>query len=219
MTEAEWLECTDPTPMLEFLRRKASDRKLRLFAVACCRRGRHLMTDTRNRRAVEVTEQYADGFASDDELSDAITSGVCWAPVLYAARANAKLAVWFTARGEAYDAFPASARDAPWTQAKEEVWNSARIAAWLAQARLLREIFGNPFRPVTLNPLWFVWNDGTIPTLAQGIYDDRAFDRLPVLADALEEAGCNDAEILTHCRSEGEHTRGCWVVDLILGKQ
>ena len=74
------------------------------------------------------------------------------------------------------------------------------------------------FRPVALNTAWLAWNDGTIPKLAQAIYDDRAFDRLPILADALEDAGCTDADILGHCRGGGEHTRGCWVVDLVLGK-
>ena len=65
---------------------------------------------------------------------------------------------------------------------------------------------------------WLAWRDGTILKLAQAIYDDRAFDRLPVLADALEEAGCHDADILAHCRAPGPHVRGCWVVDLLLGK-
>ncbi len=66
--------------------------------------------------------------------------------------------------------------------------------------------------------MWLAWNDGAIPKMAQAIYDDRAFDRLPILADALEDAGCDNQEILDHCRSNGEHVRGCWVVDLILGK-
>jgi hypothetical protein len=67
--------------------------------------------------------------------------------------------------------------------------------------------------------VWLNWNDGTVVKLAEGIYNDRAFDRLPVLADALEDAGCTEAEILAHCRSGGEHVRGCWVLDLILGKE
>ncbi len=87
-----------------------------------------------------------------------------------------------------------------------------------AQAALLREIFGNPFRPVLLEQSWLAWNDGAIRKMAQLIYGDRAFDRLPMLADALEDAGCTDADLLAHCRSGGEHVRGCWVVDLLLGK-
>jgi len=83
---------------------------------------------------------------------------------------------------------------------------------------LLRDIFGNPFRGASVDSHWLVWNDGTVPRLAQAIYDERAFDRLSILADALEEAGCTDADILNHCRQPGEHVRGCWVVDLLLGK-
>jgi len=83
----------------------------------------------------------------------------------------------------------------------------------------LRDIFGNPFRPVTVNPGWLAWNDGTVPRIAQAIYDERAFDRMTILADALEDAGCTDQDILGHCRSGGEHVRGCWVVDLLLGKE
>jgi hypothetical protein len=87
-----------------------------------------------------------------------------------------------------------------------------------AQVPLLRDIFGNPFQPPTLAPAWLAWNNATIPRLAQEIYDSRAFERLPILADALEEAGCTNADILNHCRQPGPHARGCWVVDLILGK-
>ncbi len=86
------------------------------------------------------------------------------------------------------------------------------------QSNLLRELFGNPFQPICLNPIWQVWHDGAVVKLAISIYTDRAFDRLPILADALEDAGCDNADILAHCRQPGEHVRGCWVVDLLLGK-
>jgi hypothetical protein len=86
------------------------------------------------------------------------------------------------------------------------------------QGILLHDVFGNPFRPAPLDPSWLAWKGGVIRKLAQAIYDDRAFARLPVLADALEDAGCTDAAILGHCRGPGEHVRGCWVVDLLLGK-
>ncbi|HYH67899.1 MAG TPA: hypothetical protein VD866_24595 [Urbifossiella sp.] len=84
-----------------------------------------------------------------------------------------------------------------------------------AQSILVRDIFGNPFRPVALDP---TWRTEAVVGLATGIYADRAFDRLSVLADALEDAGCADADVLTHCRGPGPHVRGCWVVDLLLGK-
>jgi hypothetical protein len=84
---------------------------------------------------------------------------------------------------------------------------------------LLRDIFGLlPYRPVALDRTWLTWRDGTISKLAQAIYDERAFDRLPILADALVDAGCTDEAILGHCRGPGPHIRGCWVVDLLLGK-
>ena len=87
-----------------------------------------------------------------------------------------------------------------------------------AEARIFRDIFGVYFHPVQLDPSWLAWNNGAIRKMAQVIYDARAFDRLPLLADALEDAGCTDAAVLSHCREPGEHVRGCWVVDLLLGK-
>ena len=85
---------------------------------------------------------------------------------------------------------------------------------------MLRDIVGNPFRlPPAIEPAWLVWNDGTIRKIVQAIYEERAFDRLPILADALEDTGCDNVELLAHCRGDGPHVRGCWVVDLLLGKQ
>ena len=85
-----------------------------------------------------------------------------------------------------------------------------------AHCQLIRDIFGNPFRRVALDPAWLQWNGGTVRKMAEAIYDDRAFDRLPILADALEEAGCTDRAVLDHCRWAGAHVRGCWVLDRIL---
>src|SRR5262249_20620407 len=87
------------------------------------------------------------------------------------------------------------------------------------QTDLLRDIFGNPYRPVAVDKTCLSWNGGTIPKLAQAIYKERAFDRLPILADALEDAGCDNADMLAHCRQQGPHVRGCYVVDLILDKK
>jgi hypothetical protein len=79
----------------------------------------------------------------------------------------------------------------------------------------LRDIVGNPFRPVAIDP---AWRTSTVVGLATAIYAERAFDRLPILADALEDAGCDQLDLLAHCRSDGPHVRGCWAVDLVLGK-
>jgi hypothetical protein len=98
-------------------------------------------------------------------------------------------------------------------------WPSGR------EAGLIRCIVGNPFRPVALDPTWLAWNDKAVVKLAQAAYDQRLLPsgeldlaRLAVLADALEEAGCSESELLTHLRGPGPHVRGCWVVDLLLGK-
>jgi hypothetical protein len=101
-----------------------------------------------------------------------------------------------------------------------------RRAQYLAtHSNLLHDVFGNPWQHSVVDPSWLTWNAGTVAKLATGIYEERSprdgtfnNERLAVLADALEEAGCHDADILTHCRGPGPHVRGCWVVDLILGK-
>jgi len=82
----------------------------------------------------------------------------------------------------------------------------------------LLDIAGNAAGSVAVEPAWLAWNHGTVPAIARHVYDDRAFHDLPILADALEDAGCTDAAFLDHCRQPGEHVRGCWVVDLMLGK-
>jgi hypothetical protein len=87
----------------------------------------------------------------------------------------------------------------------------------LEVADLVRCLFGNPFRPVTPSPDWSAWNRGTVAKVAWTIYDERRFRELPVLADALEEAGCQEEEVLAHCRAAVEHVRGCWVLDALLG--
>jgi hypothetical protein len=129
-----------------------------------------------------------------------------------------------------------AAWEAPWDvpEAEKAGWggpwalhkDTARASERLVQASLLRCIFGNPFRPVAIEPAWLRWQDGTLRHLARSTYQERTlpagtFDtgRLAVLADALEEAGCTDADLLAHCRGPGPHARGCWPVDLILGKE
>lgn len=86
----------------------------------------------------------------------------------------------------------------------------------MVHASFLRDIFGNPFHSVTFDPAWRTPN---VTAVAQTIYDERRFTDMPILADALEEAGCTNEDILSHCRNGKEHARGCWVVDLLLGKK
>jgi hypothetical protein len=206
MDEAEWLACTDPEPMLQYLQGKGSGRKLRLFAVACCRRRRDVLTDAPSRAAVEAAERFADGLASRAELR---RLGRPRKVGLYLA---------------AYDAASPDATAA----AREGSASAAELASLIyprrerperrVQARLLRDIFGNPFRPAAVDPAWLAWGGGTPRKLAGAIYDKRRFKDLPNLADALEEAGCTDAAILGHLRGPGPHVRGCFALDLVLAK-
>jgi hypothetical protein len=213
MTEAEWLACGDPGPMLQFLGDRASWRKLRLFGCACCRRGWHLLQDEWSRKAVVAAEQYADRLLSAAEViafeeSDRPDSWQSTEPAA-AAAAGLTIAIWAPARWGA-------------AQAAQSIRNCATIRAdeeALHQAQLLRDIFGSsPFCRLSVPAPWLEWDDGTVPKIVQAIYDERRFSDLPILADALEDAGCADETILAHCRNGGEHVRGCWVVDLLLGK-
>jgi hypothetical protein len=238
MTEAEWLACSDLDELLTFLRDKAVERKLRLFAVACCRRIWHRLPDLRSRRAVETAELFLEGRATVEELETACRGAE-------AAQLDARQRNWFHSGEYAAVAlalmpqwnpdhhWPCAASVANYAASagaefaelsarnrkeRKRNWVRGRGEEGAAQRCLLREIVGNPFRAVTINPVWLAWNDGTVRKIAQSIYAERAFDRLPVLADALEDAGCDDADLLAHCRVEGPHVRGCWVVDLLLGK-
>jgi hypothetical protein len=172
-----------------------------------------------------MAERYADGAATADELGAAFEEAFDVGADLAEqkiARPNELQAAGLDAVRHA--AWAASATVHP-DEAADSVASEASEAAGgrdepAAQATLLRCLFGNPFRPrPLLNPVWLAWNGSTVAKLSQGIYDERAFDRLPILADALEEAGSTNADILSHCRSAGPHVRGCWVIDLLLGKQ
>src|SRR5262245_65405827 len=214
MTEAEWLADTDPQKMLTFLRGKASERKLRLFAVACCRRIGRLLQSKALQMAVEVSEQRADGRVPGGQLAKV---------------AQAIEHVWPGNGDFTLESYPQIAGLVCAAKGKRELRSVAFYAAMASgvgekkkQIRLLHDIFGNPFRAMPpkrgsrkwLAQLrsWQTWNGGTIPKLAQGIYDERAFDRLPVLADALQDAGCTDEQSLVHLREPSPHVRGCWVI-------
>ena len=235
MTEAEWRACGDPAPMLGWLGGRVSDRQLRLFAVACCRHIWPLLADDRARRAVRVAEAYADGAATDPDrrafaggryfeaavLSDTLLSAVGaagWTVALPLTvteaghcAANALEARLHHADESGSVPYGLDEWPVSWGRAMEPV----RVAGRAAQASALRDIVGNPFRPAALAPGWLT---APVVALAGTMYEARDFGPMPVLADALEEAGCDQPDILTHCRSDGPHVRGCWVVDLVLGK-
>jgi hypothetical protein len=216
--------------MLEFVRGKISDRKLRLFAAACCRRIWPLLVDARSRNAVEAAERCAEGRVAEEEweilrreavaaFQAAITPACQNANAPRTAGcAGARAALlslwadaWEAAGGAAYQAANAARR------APDADFSAAYTEAGFAQAGLFRDVVGNPFHLVSLDPSWLTWNDGTVPRIAQAIYNDRSFHLMPIMADALEDAGCMDGGILVHCRAPRDHVRGCWVLDLLLG--
>jgi len=240
MTEQEWLEVhPDLMELWERMQGRATDRKLRLFGCACCRRIWHLLTDERSRHAVAMAEQFADGSITDDELYDAATAAqaaigpfnerATWYSgerrPLDAADPAADAAWWSAHQGDAAWSIAQEATEAMAAGAVRGVFQednaayfAARTAEWAYQYQYFRCVFGPlPFQPVALpvSP----WQSTTVVSLAQVIYDEKVFDQMPILADALEDAGCDNAEILNHCRQPGEHVRGCWVVDLLLNKK
>jgi hypothetical protein len=207
MTEHEWQAACQPQAMLEFLQKsgRGSNRKLRLFAVACARRVWEWI-DGPGRAAVDSAERFADGLAGPEELRAArlACQGAGGQAAWYAAATNPTIAARNAARsaqtGVANNALPGS-----------------ETAELLAQAALLQDIFGPIlFRPLAVDPSWLT---PAVVQLARATYEDRSFDRMSKLADALEGAGCTDADLLGHCRGSRPHARGCWAVDLVLGRE
>jgi hypothetical protein len=211
MTEEEWLTCTDPQRMADFCQDQMSARKARLFAVACCRHIAAQLADDRLRAAIAVAERHADNLTKRGELRAAQTQ---------VDAALAGLNGLDRVRNVAVQLAVALSPSVSRVVSQAMTLKGVTISLFYDEkTRLFRELLGNPFCPVALDPAWLAWNDGVIPRLSRALYDDSAFERLPILADALEEAGCTDAVILDHCRSSGPHVRGCWVVDLLLGNQ
>lgn len=250
MTEQEWLSCTDSAAMLEFLRDRIDERKMRLFGVACCRRIWQLLNDERSRTAVEKAELFADGKVSQEEVTAAgkaakdvwdaiyrdIMEKVCQnvndmsfgTQCVCDAGAAAMAAQSITERGDCWPeevpedtarcfAYLVSPHiPSEYFGADEALRDAATAKERHVQAILLRCIFGNPYRPLTIPTS--LLNDSVL-AIARGIYDERAFERMPVLADALEECDLTEAEALAHLRGPGPHARGCWVIDLLLAKE
>jgi hypothetical protein len=238
MNESEWWGSDDPVPMLVCVRNAATTRKLRLFACACCRQAWNPFVQPIAVAAVEVIEAVADGHLSASVLARVhavmtrqaeiashstgrgmypygYDSHICRCAAM-AALPTVADAARLAALAAAYAANDSSA----WTNysgyasssQKEHEFGAERAE----QAELARDNFGNPFRPVEFDPAWLTPD---VLAMAKVMYASRDFSAMPILADALQDAGCDEDDVLIHCREDSAiHARGCWVVDLLLGK-
>jgi hypothetical protein len=249
LTEAEWVAGRDFYAMLRYLhflrctrRARATDPKVRLFACHCCPAIRHLLRFEGSQQAYRLVEAFALGDAFEANLAAGVppaeagldAAEAAWRaargdPATSQARAVAWAAeaVFFALGGR-----PDRPRTSDWQAGTAGQVISAVLSALVCEAgpsgaaasdaeerrqlALLHELFGNPFRPVALDKSWLT---STVVGLARGVDADQAFDRLPILADALQDAGCEDGQLLEHCRGPGPHVRGCWVVDHVLGRE
>jgi hypothetical protein len=211
-TEEEWRACAAPWVLLDWVRDSADDRQLRLFACACVRAVWPL-TGEAEHPAVLVAEQFADGLAGEAELLAARNSD--WAPCGAWSRRGA------SARTTVRAAANATTSPVAWSAALNAASACAQIGLvpeleQEEQCRLLRDIVLHPLHsPPRLGPAWLT---ATVLVIAGPCYERRDFTDLPILGDALEDAGCSDEGILAHLRDGGPHVRGCWALDAVLGR-
>jgi hypothetical protein len=225
MTEQEWLLCQEPQEMIQWLRDagKLVDRKAQLFAVACCRRIWRLLLDERSRTAVEVAEQFAEGKVGLESVMAA------WVPAWTVANEAEEVTLGVSgdiqaaamAAGHALSGATLAAANTACVAAcslAEGLDEDSRAVELCYQADLLRDLFGPlPFRAVKME---VSWRTPAVLALAGSVYEEGRFEVLPILADDLEEAGCDDGDILGHLRRPGAiHARGCFVLDLVLNKE
>jgi hypothetical protein len=217
ITESEWFRQLSFRRALSVVEPGQSQRKSRLIACAVASAFPQYSSDAALGQVLRVAERMADDEPVDDlavaesttyqiiGLGNTFGRGFLFKGVEYTHRMICGLL------DEPFD-LPAFAQQ--FERLCRDRWDNP--GGELVCHRLLRETVGNPFRPIRFQSSW-----QTVDTvgLARGIYEDRAFDRMPLLADALMDAGCDDDQIISHCHTGGPHVRGCWVVDLVLGKQ
>jgi len=219
MTEQEWLAATDSWKMLYSSYGVISDRKLRLLAVAFCRRILHLVSNEKQRENVELAECCADGLLPLTTLKEKYDTEKLTSFIMGMLPVNWRVEHYaLAATGDVIHPDSADAAEGTRWLLEEALQSSPDESSHetTLQADIIRDVVGNPSRPLTLDPSWLT---STVVLLARQMYESRALSTMPILADALQDAGCDNAEVLAHCRSEGPHVRGCWLVDLILGKE
>ena len=235
MTSKEWDRARKIAKMLAVLQVASNDRKIRLFAIACCRQVPEWSDDKRILRALGAAEQFANGELTEDELRkqfvvvhrahNALLNSVRG---LNTKKKRAESLILLSCMSLL---IPSPPREKPTAEIQSVVGgligdfdDEAEAALGAAVVtrfqilfpQLLRDIFGNPFRSVAFSS---ERRTDTAITLASQMYESREFSAMPILADALQDAGCTNEDILSHCRDPKQvHVRGCWVVDLVLGK-
>ena len=229
MNELDWLAGADPLAMLDYLGEQVTERKLRLFACACVRR---FWADLRwpiPREAVAMAERFAEGTATIEEVETMraqADGSAANAPELdqfayNAAAATLEEAAQDAARGAREAIRQHAVRMAAYETiyGENEIQVSADASDYESrrQVELLNELFGNPFRPVVIQPHWLAWEDGIVVSMAREIEEAQRFAELPYLADALMDAGCDEESLLRHLRQREGHIRGCWALDRLLG--
>jgi hypothetical protein len=221
MTESEWRKCKEPSSMMDCLgveRDEGWNRQLLLLRLACCRRIEHLLPNKQCKAVLKALERYIEGRCTAEQLAKAkwiaheSYFGQTRQPRLRA-RANGLAVSALITCGDSLFHTMGTAQ----TAAAEATGRAViEIEEEKGQSDLVRDIFGNPFQPVTMDSSW---QTSTVVALAKAIYKEEAFDRMPILADALEDAGCTNTDILNHCRQPGVHVRGCWVLDTVLARR
>jgi hypothetical protein len=211
LANEDWRACTDPVRVLRGLRNRVSPRKLRLFACACARQFWPLLQDARSRNAVETAEQYAEGKVDLRQLQHVRAAALEATHQLRGGwvvfTANRKEgAVWWAAM---------MAWAATGENSRIVAWDAVRSGDRKLQLQLLHCLFGSPLFAVSFERSW---RTSPVVAIARAVDADADFTLLPILGDALEDAGCTNADILGHCRSATFHARGCWIVDWVLDR-
>jgi hypothetical protein len=196
MTEAQWAACRDPRRMLDYHRMKKDPRRLRLLAVACVRLA--LPPDPWAEAVLDAVERYADGTAGRAEF--------------LAARKTVRRADKTAHPHARLLGSPGGLTDDAMEGLTATIENVRTRAGGATECGLIRCLF--PFRPVPFDP---AWRTSSVVAMARQMYESRDFSAMPILADAMQDADCDNADLLKHCRGDGPHARGCWVVDGLLG--
>ena len=211
MTQQEWLASKDPMAMMDHLKiqfHQPSDRKLRLFACACCR-----LTQSMHYPRAQAVVKVAEEASEEPKITRSLHRRLS-----EARQSIDAIRGWFWCV-TCLDIAVGLRQTLYWECTERGDYGDAGGTDRSQIANLARDIFGNPFHPVILNPSWLIWHSGLLVSMARRMYDSRDFSDIPVLADALEEAGCTNPDVLSHCRQQGAiHVRGCWLIDLLLNK-